>query len=122
MMLMSTTCQVETSFNAYKMTSKQALIKYLHQCLFSPPKSTLIHALEQNYFPTWPGFTAAAVKQYLPDAAPATDKGQMQQQRKGLRSTSRPPTDDQTPSATTETLSNFHPPMAQEENNQFFVD
>ena len=89
MMLMSTTKKIETSFNAYKMTSKQALIKYLHQCLFSPPKSTLVHAIEQNYFPTWPGFTAAAVKRYLPETSPATDKGHMRRQRKGLRSTTK---------------------------------
>ena len=76
------------------MTSKQALIKYLHQCLFSPPKTTLVHALEQNYFPTWPGFTATAVKRYLPEAAPATDKGHMRRQRKGLQSTTKQAMED----------------------------
>ena len=97
------------------MTSKQALIKYLHQCLFSPPKSTLVHALEQNYFPTWPGFTAAAVKRYLPEDAPATDKGHMRRQRKGLRSTSRKSMEEKT-----ETFKDFHPPIEKEDNNQIF--
>jgi len=89
-MLLSTIATTkETAFNAYKITSKQALIKYLHQCLFSPTKSTLIRAIEQNHFPTWPGLTADAVKKYLPDTLPATDKGHMKRQRQGIRSTTR---------------------------------
>jgi hypothetical protein len=60
--------------NAYTMTSKESLIKYLHQCLFSPPKRTLIKAIQNNQFTTWPGLTAKAVQQYLPDSLPATDK------------------------------------------------
>ena len=101
------------------MTSKQALIKYLHQCLFSPPKTTLIHALKQNYFPTWPGFTAATVKRYLPDAVPATHKGHMRRQRKGLRSTSETPPQPTTETTTTETFQDFHLPVEKEANNQF---
>jgi hypothetical protein len=31
--------------------------------------------------------TAEAVEKYLPDHAPATDKGHMRRQRKGMRST-----------------------------------
>ena len=34
--------------NAYHMTSKQELIQYLHQCLFCPPKRTLIKAIQNN--------------------------------------------------------------------------
>ena len=32
--------------SAYAMTSKEALIRYLHQCLFSPTKKTLLKAIE----------------------------------------------------------------------------
>jgi hypothetical protein len=73
--------------NAYTMTSKEALIKYLHQCLFSPPKRTLIKAINNNQFSTWPGLTANAVQRYLPDSSPATDKGHMKRQKQGIRST-----------------------------------
>jgi hypothetical protein len=69
------------------MTSKESLIQYLHQCLFSPPKRTLIKAIDNNQFTTWPGLTAKAVQQYLPDSSPATDKGHMKRQKQGIRST-----------------------------------
>ena len=35
-----------TANNAYQMTSKEELIQYLHQCLFCPPKSTLLKAIK----------------------------------------------------------------------------
>ena len=101
--------------------SKQALIQYLHQCLFSPPKTTLVQALEHNYFPTWPGFTATAVKRYLTDTAPSTDKGHMQRQRQDLRSTSKQPQQPATATNLTETFDDFHPPAEKEANNQIFV-
>ena len=34
--------------NAYQMTSKEELIQYLHQCLFCPPKSTLLKAIKKT--------------------------------------------------------------------------
>ena len=77
----------EYAANAYQMTSKAALIKYLHQCLFCPPKVTLLKAIRSNQLTTWPGLTTGAVEKYLPDHAPAIDKGNMRRQRKGLRST-----------------------------------
>ena len=57
-----------TANNSYQMTSKEELIRYLHQCLFCPPKSTLLKAIKNNQLATWPGFTAEAVKKYLPDS------------------------------------------------------
>ena len=65
--------------NAHTMSSKEWLIKYLHQALFSPAKATLIKAIENNQFASWPGLTADAVKKYLPDSSPATDKEHMKQ-------------------------------------------
>ena len=72
--------------NAYHMTSKQELIQYLHQCLFCPPKATLIKAIENNQLATWSGLKAEAVIKYLPDSCTATDKGYMKRQQKGIRS------------------------------------
>ena len=69
-----------TSNNAYQMTSKEELIRYLHQCLFCPPKSTLLKA-------TLRGLSTEAVQKYLPDSCPATDKGHMKRQQKGIKST-----------------------------------
>jgi hypothetical protein len=77
----------EAAYNVHALTSKAALIKFLHQCLLSPPKTTLLKAVENNQLPTWPGLTTAAIKKYLPETSPATDKGHMKRQRKGLRST-----------------------------------
>ncbi|KAL7465746.1 hypothetical protein ACHAXS_006063 [Conticribra weissflogii] len=72
--------------NAYTITTKADLIKYLHQCAFSPTISTWIKAINNNQFPTWPGLTAAAVQRHLPES-PATDKGHLKQLRQNIRST-----------------------------------
>ena len=77
--------------NAYAMKSKEALIRYLRQCLFSPTKKTLVKAIKNNQLTTWPGLTAEAVLKHLPDSAPSTDKGHMKRQRKGIRSTMKIP-------------------------------
>ena len=69
------------------MTSKEELIRYLHQCLFCPPKSTLLKAIKNNQLATWPGLTTEAVQKYPPESCPATDKGHMKRQIKGIRST-----------------------------------
>jgi hypothetical protein len=99
------------------MTSKEALIKYLHQCLFSPTKRTLLHAIENKQLTTWPGLTTRAVQKYLPDSAPATDKGHMKRQKQGIRSTRqklRAELDK------IETARDMHPPQEQESMNHLF--
>ena len=106
----------EYAANAYQMTSKAALIKYLHQCLFCPPKSTLIKAIKNSQLTTWPGLTAEAVEKYLPNNAPATDKGHMRRQRKGIRSTRK----TNHALEAIETERDFHPPMEKEKFNQLF--
>ena len=77
--------------NAYAMTSKEVLIRYLHQCLYSPTKKTLVKAIENNPLTTWPGLTAEAVRKHLPDLTPATDKVHMKRQPKGIQSTTKIP-------------------------------
>ena len=44
----STYAQTNYAFNAYAITSKRELITYLHQCLFCPPKKTLLAAIKNN--------------------------------------------------------------------------
>ena len=79
--------------NAYAMTSKELLIRYLHQFLFSQTKKTVVKAIENNQLTTWPGLTVDAVRKHLPDYAPATDKSHIKRQRKGVCSTTKiPPT------------------------------
>ena len=58
--------QAHTANNAYQMSSKEELVKYLHQCLFCPPKSTLLKAISNNQLATCPGLTADSVEKYLP--------------------------------------------------------
>ena len=72
--------------SAYSLTTKSDLIKYLHQCLYSPPKIMLVKAITNNQLTMWPGLTNHAREKYLEDA-PATDKGHMQILRQGIRST-----------------------------------
>jgi hypothetical protein len=111
----------ETANNVYQMTSKDALVKFLHQCLFSPPKRTLVKALDNQQLPTWP-LTKEAVVKYLPDHSPATDKGSMKRQRKGLRSTKVSPREILKRRLNEiEIKSDFHPPRENAEHNQLFT-
>jgi len=105
----------EYAANAYQMTLKAALIKYLHQCLFCPPKRTLMKAIKNNQLTLWPGLTAEAVEKYLLDHTPATDKGHMRRQRKGMRSTKMKEALD-----TIEHNRDMNPPVEKEKLNQLF--
>jgi hypothetical protein len=52
--------------SAYEQKTKVQLIDFLHRACFSPPISTWTQAIEKNFFATWPGLTANAVRKYLP--------------------------------------------------------
>jgi hypothetical protein len=72
------------------------LIHYLHACCFSPTKATLLKAVRNGHFVTWPGFTAANINRHLTRSV-ETDMGHLDQQRQNIQSTRRfpePPTDD----------------------------
>jgi hypothetical protein len=60
--------------SAYELKTKVALIEFLHRACFSPSISTWVQAIEQNFFTTWPGLTAEAVRNCLPKSL-ATAKG-----------------------------------------------
>jgi hypothetical protein len=69
---------------------KLSLLVFLHRACFSPPLSTWTQAIDKNYFTTWPGPTAAAVRKYLPKSLAAA-KGHLKASPKNLcASTSQP--------------------------------
>lgn len=90
--LLSTTSTERTNavaHNAYTMRTKQQAMKYIHQCLFSPPIPTLLRAIENKQLQSFPHLSNTKdVRRHLPDA-PATAKGHMKKPRKGIRSTRR---------------------------------
>ena len=112
--------------NKYAMTIKEALIRYLHQCLFSPTKKMLVKAIENNQLTTWPGLTAEAVRKHLPDLAPATDKGHMKCQHKVIQSTTKIPLRKTRKERIKDALEkieldrDINPPQENEKNNQIF--
>ena len=57
-----TIIKTDIANNAYTITSKRDLIQYLHQCLFSPTKATLLKAIAKNCFTTWPGIAYSVVQ------------------------------------------------------------
>ena len=67
-------------------STKAELANYYHQCLGSPPKSTILQILQNHAeeFQSLPRFTRDLMK-YLPPST-ATAKGHMVRVRKGLRS------------------------------------
>ena len=63
-------------------------VKFLHMACFCPSKSTLIRAVENENFATWPMFTSKNIKKHLPKLE-ATTMGHLDQQRKNTQSTQK---------------------------------
>ncbi len=76
--------------NAYALKTKTELIDFLHRASFSPSVSTWTQAIDSNFFASWPGLTADAVRKFLPKSL-ATAKGHLKATRKHQRSTKIPP-------------------------------
>ena len=70
-----------------KNQTKMELAKYMHGALFSPVKSTLIKAIQNNHFLSWDGLTADLISKHLLTSE-ATILGHQKQERQGLQSTS----------------------------------
>ena len=104
------------AYSAYAMTSKEAPIKYLHQFLFCPTKRTLIKAINNNQFTTWPGLTGHVTTKYLQDA-PTTEKGHVKRLRQGIRSTKTKIEDSQINNAIQEDM---NPKKITEKMNKIF--
>ena len=85
--LHTSTSGTQYAGNAYHITSKGDLIRYLHQRLFCPSKQKLIKSIQNNQIPKWPGLTATAVDKYLLNGSPSTDKDHMKRKIKGIRTT-----------------------------------
>jgi hypothetical protein len=72
--------------NLQDYTNIKDAINYLQGAAFSPVKSTLIQAIENGNFSSWPGFTASNVSKYYTRTI-ATSKGHMVQTRQNTIST-----------------------------------
>jgi hypothetical protein len=70
----------------HKQQTKQQLATYLHAACFSPTPTTLIKAIQNGYLSSWPGLTTELISKHLPPQ-PATIKGHLDQEAKGLQST-----------------------------------
>ena len=53
---------------AYRPTSQQDLTIFYHHILFFPTKVTLLQAIKDGAFATWPGLTANIISKYLPES------------------------------------------------------
>jgi len=51
--------------NVYDIESMEKSAKYLHQCIFFPPTSTLIKAIENDQLLTFPGLTSKLILKHL---------------------------------------------------------
>ena len=72
--------------HVYECRSKQNLAICYHFTLFSPPVSTWVKVIKNNYFSTWPGLTEDLVLLYLPKSE-FNSYGHLRQLYKGACST-----------------------------------
>jgi hypothetical protein len=75
--------------SAYTSSSKSELVQFLHASAFSPVPATLIEAIGNNQFGTWPGFTNKTIHRHLPKSF-ATAQGHLDCQRQSVRTTKAP--------------------------------
>ena len=76
----------EFAANIHPTTSQSELAKHLHQIICSPPKITLLRAINNHQLDSFPGLTYDLINKHLPPST-ATEKGHMIRTRQGLRST-----------------------------------
>ena len=69
-------------------------MKFLHAAAFSPVKSTWLKAIKIGFFNTWTGLNQENVRKYL-EKSIATEKGHMDEEGAGTRSTTRTTDDEQ---------------------------
>ena len=65
---------------AYWSTYQQDLAIFYHQILCWPTKLTLLQAIKDGSFSTWPGLTEKIISKYLPELE-ITEKGHLDQQK-----------------------------------------
>ena len=79
---MSDTPQELTNFLYHHTTTKNN-VKFMHQSVCNPPKSSLLIAIRQGFLHGAPHLTGKAAAKYLPPSM-ATSKGHMKHSRKGI--------------------------------------
>jgi hypothetical protein len=72
--------------HAHDNSNQKDLVNYVHAACFSPVKSTLITAIKNGHFTSWPGLTEQAVEKHLSKSTSRT-KGHLNQQRQNARTT-----------------------------------
>jgi hypothetical protein len=72
--------------HAHDNNNQKYLINYLHAACFSPVKSTLITAIKNGNFSSWPGLTEHAVEKHLSKYT-STTKDHLNQQMQNARTT-----------------------------------
>ena len=113
--------------SAYEQSTKKDLINFLHRAAFSPSVSTWTKAIDSNFFATWPGLTADAVRKFLPKSL-NTAKGHLKAARKNQRSTKVAPvppplmTTPSSPSQEPAVRTNFVYTKVVEVTGQIFTD
>ena len=65
---------------AYRPTSQQDLAIFYHHILCCPTKRTLLQAIKDGPFSTWPGLTEKLILKYLPESE-ITATGHLEQQK-----------------------------------------
>ena len=76
----------EIAVNIILTSTKEELAMYFHQCLCSPPKSSLLKAIYNNQLDSIPDLAYDLITKHLPPST-ATKKGHMIRTRQGARST-----------------------------------
>ena len=71
-----------------KNKTKLSLVQFHHRLCYSPARYTLICAINNNHFTTWPGLDKGLITKHLPRKI-ATGKGQMNQEKQELQSTKK---------------------------------
>ena len=74
--------------------TKSELARYYIATLFNPTKATLIKAIANNHFTTWPELTQRLIRKHLPKRT-ETAQGHLDQEAKNIRSTKKKQTDTQ---------------------------
>ena len=69
--------------------TKSDYATYIHACMYSPAKSTLLQAIKKGYLVGFPGVTSELINKHLLPS-PATAKGHLNQERSNLQSTTAP--------------------------------
>ena len=76
----------EVATFSYHRTTKENNVKFMHQSLCNPPRSSLLAAIRRGFLRGAPHLNLKAVAKYLPPSM-ATAKGHMKRPRQGIRST-----------------------------------